>query len=154
VYLPKDIRAIRKYSTLLITSKPAPQLVTRVLEREGEVVLTEAETVLTAALRDEEPAEAREKTVAVFDAEKVSFPLTVRAREEGDFFYPLGFGRRKKLHDFFIDEKVPRDERESVPVVTTGGDILWVAGMRADERFRPGGDTKRFLVLRVKPLRR
>jgi tRNA(Ile)-lysidine synthase len=154
VYLPKDIRAIRKYSTLLITSEPAPQLVTRVLEREGEVVLTEAETVLTAALRDEEPAEAREKTVAVFDAEKVSFPLTVRAREEGDFFYPLGFGRRKKLHDFFIDEKVPRDERESVPVVTTGGDILWVAGMRGDERFRPGGYTKRFLVLRAKPLRR
>jgi tRNA(Ile)-lysidine synthase len=154
VSLPKGIRAIRKYSTLLITSNPPLRLGTYRLEQEGEIILPEAETVLTASFRDEAPGEVPQKTAAVFDAGKVSFPLTVRAREEGDFFYPLGFGKRKKLHDFFIDEKVPRDERESVPVVTTGGDILWVAGMRGDERFRPGRDTTRFLVLQARPLRR
>ena len=88
---------------------------------------------------------------AIFDADKVSSTLTIRPRQKGDFFYPMGFGKRKKLQDFFVDEKVPRDERDSIPVVLSGSDIIWIAGLRADERFKVGEGTRRFLRLRVDP---
>jgi tRNA(Ile)-lysidine synthase len=71
----------------------------------------------------------------------------VRSRQDGDFFDPLGFGKRKKLQDFFVDEKIARDERDAVPVVVSGSDIIWIAGHRADERFRVTGNTVKFLRL-------
>ena len=92
-------------------------------------------------------------TSGIFDADKITFPLTARPRKDGDFFYPAGFGRRKKLQDFFVDEKVPRDERARTPLIVSGEDILWVVGYRGDERFRVTGDTKNVLRLEVKKIR-
>jgi tRNA(Ile)-lysidine synthase len=62
----------------------------------------------------------------------------------------LGFGKKKKLQDYFVDEKVPRDERDSVPVVVSGNDIVWIAGYRGDEKFKVSQETKRFLKLELK----
>jgi tRNA(Ile)-lysidine synthase len=150
VYLPKDIRAIKKYSTLLITSEPPRRLETYTLESGSTSVLREADEVIEASITEEPCEKGDGRRRAVFDADRVSFPLTVRARKDGDYFYPAGFGKRKKLQDFFVDEKVPRDERDIVPVVLSGDDILWVAGMRGDERFGPAEGTKRLLVLELK----
>jgi tRNA(Ile)-lysidine synthase len=149
LYLPKGIRVIKKYSTLLLTSEPPAKLNTYTLEPEGEAIIKEAGIMIKAFLK-EKPCECDGKTKAVFDADKITFPLTIRARKPGDFFYPFGFGKRKKLQDFFVDEKVPRDERDIVPIVTSGDDIIWLAGYRADERFRHSEGTKRFLVLEMK----
>ena len=88
----------------------------------------------------------------LLDAEKISFPLKVRSRVDGDYFYPLGFGKKKKLQDFFVDEKIPRDERDRVPLVVTGNDIIWVAGHRADDRFKVTEKTKKFLKLTISRL--
>ena len=77
----------------------------------------------------------------------MNFPLKIRPRNQGDCFYPYGFGKRKKLQDFFVDEKVPRDVRDSIPLVLSGDDLIWVAGYRADDRFRASGSTKKFLRL-------
>ncbi len=62
----------------------------------------------------------------------------------------MGFGKRKKLQDFFVDEKVPRDERDEIPVVLSGTDVIWIAGFRGDERFKVTEGTKRFLRLELK----
>ena len=70
--------------------------------------------------------------------------LRVRSREPGDRFLPLGMSGSKKLQDFLVDEHVPRDQRDRLPLVTTaGGAIVWVVGMRIDERFKvtPGTST-------------
>jgi tRNA(Ile)-lysidine synthase len=148
VYLPRGIRAIKKYSTLLITSEPPARLGSHALEKEGTLAISEAGLAIVAAVTDKAAPAGGHR--AVLDAGKAGFPLTVRARRHGDFFYPAGFGKRKKLQDYFVDEKVPRDERDAVPVVASGGEIVWVAGMRADERFVPSEKTKRFLVLELK----
>ncbi len=66
----------------------------------------------------------------------MQFPLSVRSRNKGDFFYPLGFGKKKKLQDYFVDEKISRDRRDAVPIVLSGNDIIWVAGYRADDRYK------------------
>lgn len=150
LYLPKGIRAIRGYATLLLTSESPQRIGNYEFPVPGEIVLKEARAVIRASLGDEGKPEGDGKMQIVLDADKTGATLTVRARSKGDFFYPLGFGRRKKLQDFFVDAKVPRDERDIVPVVASGEEIVWIAGFRGDDRFRVTDATKRFLKLEMR----
>jgi tRNA(Ile)-lysidine synthase len=61
--------------------------------------------------------------------------LVVRAWREGDRMRPVGAGGSKTLQDLFTDRKVPRALRDRLPVVESGGEIVWVAGVALDERF-------------------
>ena len=77
----------------------------------------------------------------------------VRSRHPGDRFRPVGVGGRKKLQDFFVDRKVPRQRRDTVPIVVDGADrIVWVAGYGIDETFRVTDPAQAVVVLRLKLL--
>lgn len=154
LYLPKGIRVIKGYSTLILTSDLPVKLGTYSLEVPGEVILREAGILIKSSIEEHRAeGKAQEKSVAIFDADKVKAPLTIRARKNGDFFYPAGFGKKKKLQDFFVDEKVPRDERDKVPIILSGEEIIWIAGYRGDERFNITSDTKKIVMLEIKPSR-
>jgi tRNA(Ile)-lysidine synthase len=157
LYLPKDIRVIKDYSTLIFTTEPSVKLDTFILEVPGEIHLQDAEALIKASILESQSTTHGESeikdAVAFFDAERLSFPLIVRSRKRGDFFYPLGFGKKKKLQDFFVDEKVPRDERDRVPLIVSGEDIIWVAGYRQDDRFKVADDTKKVLKLEAKKIK-
>jgi tRNA(Ile)-lysidine synthase len=85
-----------------------------------------------------------------FDADRFSEPLSVRAWQAGDRFSPYGMkGKSKKLQDFFTDRKVARHERGKVPLLVAPEGILWVVGMRQDERFVVRSGTTRCLVASV-----
>jgi tRNA(Ile)-lysidine synthase len=60
--------------------------------------------------------------------------------------------RAKKLGDFFTDAKVPRADRARAALVTSGGEIVWVAGHRPDDRFKVTARTKRFLWIEAGPI--
>lgn len=153
LHLPKGLRVIKNYSTLEMTSESLVRMGTVVLRLPGEAVLRDVGAVITGSIEDEVEGYGDGKTRAVFDADKTGTGLTVRARERGDLFYPLGLGKRKKLQDFFVDEKVPRDERDAVALVVSGSDIVWVAGYRGDDRFKVTGETKNFLKLEYRKTR-
>jgi len=88
---------------------------------------------------------------ALFDYDKICFPLQVRNRRPGDWFCPAGMGgKSKKLQDFFVDTKVPRHRRDRVPLLCSGTEIIWVMGMRTDERFLVQSDARRGLLVQVK----
>lgn len=150
LYLPKGLRVIKNYATLVMTSETPVKIGTYDLDVPGEVVIRETKTVIKVSVAEKAEDYGDGKSVILLDADKATLPLTVRARADGDYFYPMGFGKRKKLQDFFVDEKVPRDERDSIPVVAAGDDIVWIAGYRADERFKADKGTKRFLRLEIK----
>ncbi len=89
----------------------------------------------------------------LFDADRVSEPLVLRAWQAGDRLSPRGMkGKSKKLQDFFTDRKMARQERGKIPLFVAPEGLLWVVGMRQDERFRrPWRDnTVRCLVATVK----
>ncbi|MCB9278289.1 MAG: tRNA lysidine(34) synthetase TilS [Lewinellaceae bacterium] len=87
--------------------------------------------------------------IAFFDADKLTFPLTLRRWQSGDFFHPLGMGgKRQKLQDFFSNRKLTLFDKERTWLLcSAAGEIAWVVGLRADERFKIGEGTK--AVLRV-----
>jgi tRNA(Ile)-lysidine synthase len=88
-------------------------------------------------------------THAYLDADASGQPLEVTTWRPGDRFMPLGMTHEKKLQDYFVDAKVPREERALVPVVWGPEHIVWVAGQRIDDRARVRPETRRVLALRL-----
>jgi len=88
-----------------------------------------------------------DKFTTYIDLDKTSFPLLIRHRQPGDKFYPLGMDHPKKLKDFFIDEKVPKFERDKVLLFCDKENIIWVAGHRIDNRVITSEDTGNILLI-------
>ena len=84
---------------------------------------------------------------AAFDMDEIEQPLHIRQRQAGEKFQPLGLQGSKKLKDFFIDAKVPRHKRDTVPLVCDNKGILWVAGYRQAERGKITAATRRIIQL-------
>ncbi|MDP1946220.1 MAG: tRNA lysidine(34) synthetase TilS [Nitrospirota bacterium] len=87
---------------------------------------------------------------ALFDADRCSEPFLVRSWQAGDRFSPRGMkGKSQKLQDFFTDRKIARCRREEIPLLVAPEGILWVVGMRQDERFAVRRGTTNCLVVSV-----
>jgi tRNA(Ile)-lysidine synthase len=87
----------------------------------------------------------------MIDAKEIGSHLIVRYRRPGDRLQPLGAPGRKKVQDVLVDRKVPRDDRDAIPIVTTQtGDIVWVAGQVLADPFRVTPLTKSVVVLTLR----
>ena len=75
-----------------------------------------------------------------FDYDKIKCALSVRYRKTGDYMTLAG-GGRKTIKSFMIDEKIPKDEREKIPLVAEGSHVLWVIGYRISEYYKITDDT-------------
>ncbi|NVO20556.1 MAG: tRNA lysidine(34) synthetase TilS [Bacteroidetes bacterium] len=87
--------------------------------------------------------------IACFDYDKLQYPLRMRHWRKGDFFFPFGSHGKKKLSDYFVDNKLSIDEKERLCLLTSGEDIIWVTGMRSDHRYRLTDSTKKVLVVEL-----
>ena len=91
----------------------------------------------------------KRSNVACIDYDIIQFPLLIRKWKQGDYFQPLGMTGIKKVSDFLIDRKVPLHEKENVWLLCSGKKIVWIMGLRLDERFKVTSDTKKVLVLKI-----
>lgn len=81
------------------------------------------------------------------DADKLTFPLVLRKWKQGDWFIPFGMKGRKKLSDYFSDQKFSLKDKEDCWILTSGDDIVWIVGERSDNRFRVTEETKNVLCV-------
>lgn len=89
--------------------------------------------------------------IGALDLEKITFPLLLRPWKNGDYFTPLGMNRMKKVSDFLIDTKVSLPDKDQTYIVQTKNEIAWIVGQRIDDRFKITAETKRILLLTLKP---
>lgn len=88
----------------------------------------------------------------LFDAEKLIFPLKIRTKKEGDFFYPKGMTGKKKVSKFFKDEKISNLAKSKIKILCDGNDdILGIIPFRQDGRFVADKTTRRFFKIIFKP---
>ncbi|MBS7564452.1 tRNA lysidine(34) synthetase TilS [Mucilaginibacter sp. Bleaf8] len=88
--------------------------------------------------------------VAMVDAGLLTYPLTLRTWQQGDYFIPLGMPHRKKLSDFFVNQKIPLLHKSQVPLLVNGnGDVIWVGGYRLDNRYKVTPQTKKVAIFEL-----
>jgi len=98
-----------------------------------------------------QPAQRLEPGAEYLDLDRLSFPLLIRPPEKGDRFHPLGALGRKKVSDFLIDCKIPREKRCEVPILVSAGRIAALIGLRIDNHFRLTPATRQVLEVRIGP---
>jgi len=125
----------------------------QVLINEGDHIVHYKNYRLTV-LHDDSPLIIKDNPLATsVDADKLSYPLTIRAWHQGDQFYPLGMKTRQKLSDFFIHHKVPLHKKNGIPVlVNANGEIIWLGGYRPDERYKVDNNTKKVTIFELNKL--
>jgi tRNA(Ile)-lysidine synthase len=122
----------------------------------GEVRVAEASCIVRAEVAagsgvEAVRAAAGNHDVAIVATEFGSGALSIRSRRPGDRFSPLGLAGRKKLQDFLVDRKVPRDARDGVPLVVDREDrIVWVAGHEIDRAFRVTDASQTVVILTLR----
>lgn len=87
----------------------------------------------------------KESMIQYIDGDKLPSDYIVRYRQNGDFFRPLGVDGRKKLKDWFIDNKIPREERDIQPLLCSGSEILWIIGKSLGNSLKIDKNTKNFI---------
>lgn len=180
--LPGQLRAQRDYGTLLLeryldTTDATPPLAATGaslrLQAPGSVELPLLGWRLRAWYATTAPGHEREDAAPVFpslarhgtaaelrrlesrvyvDAEQAGDVFEVRGWRRGDRFQPLGTPFDKKVHDYFVDAKVPRRLRGRTPLVFGRAHLVWLAGQRIDDRVKLTSATQRVLVLQLEPL--
>jgi tRNA(Ile)-lysidine synthase len=117
----------------------------------GEVTLEREGWVISAV---DSGASEQGRFSAAVNAGALAPPLTVRSRQPGDRFNPAGMGgRSKKLQDFFVDRKVPRERRDFLPLVVDSADrIVWIVGESVAEDFRVTEPSQGVIFLKARRL--
>ena len=94
--------------------------------------------------------EFKNKKVAVLNYDKLEFPLTLRNWKEGDWFIPSGMKGKKKLSDYFIDNKFSLIEKKRCFVLCSNNDIVWIVGHRIDERYKFVDSLEKAYICQIK----
>jgi tRNA(Ile)-lysidine synthase len=141
-------RIIKNRRWLIIAAAQLEQAQTLVIDADEDRIVFENGALELEQLKNKNVQLVNDPAVALIDQGTLQFPLLLRKWKKGDYFYPLGLKKKKKLARFFIDQKLSMTDKEKVWVLESNKKILWVVGLRIDDRFKITESTKQ--VLRIK----
>lgn len=152
IYLPHNIIVKVDYNTIIIERLVETKENLKYsysLDVNKRIYIEELGVYIGSKIVDRKEVDLMSKNrfINYFDYDKIKGDLHIRNRRVGDRFNPSGMKGSKKLKDYFIDEKIPRDVRESIPLLESNGDILWVMGYRSSEGYKVTSNTKKVLVI-------
>ena len=139
----------RRYQTLWIrdVAPELPNPFELLLPVSGELELPDGRIIRTSIQNE---LEGESSSATDYSFADLSLPLQVRSWKVGDRFKPLGMAGQKRLKQFFSDSRVESEARLKTPLLVSGGEILWIVGMRRSCHAVAGHD--RGMTLRVELL--
>jgi tRNA(Ile)-lysidine synthase len=141
-------RLIKNRQWLIITAVQSSGAQHILLEQGDRNIHFHAGT-LTMELHANGTALSAAPSIAQLDAALIQYPLLLRPWKPGDYFYPLGMQKKKKLSRFFTDQKLSLTQKENAWVIEMDKKIVWVVGKRIDDRFKITPATKQVLLLQL-----
>ncbi|WP_222165639.1 tRNA lysidine(34) synthetase TilS [Edaphocola aurantiacus] len=148
-YIPMgNYRLIKDRNFFIITARKT--------EDSGHILIEEGQQQIQGPGFDIQIKSVNELPVATqigpndlyLNADQLTFPLILRPWKEGDYFYPFGMGmKKKKVKKILIDAKVPLHEKEHIWVLEDSKKVVWVCGMRSDERYKVRAGAQKIIHL-------
>jgi tRNA(Ile)-lysidine synthase len=142
-------RILRNRKWLIISSLNTEENVSNYVIENGERVILFAGGTLEISTVSKPESLVTTADTAFIDVANLKYPLLLRKWKQGDYFYPLGMDKKKKLSRFFIDIKLSLVEKENMWVLESDKKIIWVVGCRIDDRVKVIGDKKDVVKLHL-----
>ncbi|MBP7109860.1 MAG: tRNA lysidine(34) synthetase TilS [Chitinophagaceae bacterium] len=138
-------RIIKHRLWFIISPVVATESVNIIIEENDKQVLFALGGISIESISNNKPSTSND--IATLDAKEIKFPLLLRKWKTGDYFYPLGMKKKKKISRFLIDSKLSKTEKENTWIVESKQRICWIVGHRIDDRFKITSTTKQVLKL-------
>ncbi len=150
-------RIIKNRNWLIITSNDTAVAENILIEAGDDKIIFDGGEMKVKRVTASEYKIKQSILLAQLDINDIEFPLLLRKWKQGDYFYPLGMNKKqpagrqgkKKLSRFFIDQKLSLPQKENTWVVEMNKKIIWVVGMRIDNRFKITAQTQQVLILEL-----
>ena len=143
-------RIIKNRNWLIIAPAQIPESQTFIIESENENIVFGNENLQIHHLLNTPTEIIADANKVLLDAAHIQFPLLLRKAKTGDYFYPLGMTKKKKVSRFLIDQKLSTTQKEKLWVLESNQRIVWIVGYRIDNRFKISPHTKQILQLQLK----
>jgi len=144
-------RIIKHRHWFIISPINSAESRTIIIEEENKKIIFEEGALEFEQLQTANYKLQSSNNIACLDAKLISYPLILRKWKTGDYFYPLGMNKKKKLSRFFIDQKLSKTEKEKTWVIEMDKKIIWIVGKRINERFKVTEKTKSVLKISYDP---
>jgi tRNA(Ile)-lysidine synthase len=151
-YISNNTHRIIKHRRWIIIAPIATTAQTFVIDKQQEIVVFGNQQLQIKRINVDRLKLNPSESAAQLDAKEIEFPLVLRKWKAGDYFYPLGMNKKKKLSRFFIDRKLSKTDKEKIWVLESHKRIVWVVGHRIDDRVKITDSTKGVILFSLSSL--
>jgi len=152
ISLPADITARREYDNLILERKKAcPKRIEYeyTMKIPGSINIQTRNLTVRLQTTNRNYVDWGSENKVYMDLDKISLPLILRNKRDGDWFQPLGMKGRKKIKTFFIDRKIPRNKRDKIMLIADQLSVVWIEKMHLNDRVKITKETKNVLELEI-----
>ncbi|MBK9480620.1 MAG: tRNA lysidine(34) synthetase TilS [Bacteroidetes bacterium] len=134
----------------IITAKKTSESAMILIDKSMDTVTTSDFTLHCKQLITDDYQVQNDTTIAQLNASMLEFPLLLRKWRPGDYMYPLGMKKKKKIARILIDLKIPMHEKDQTWVLESNKKIVWLVGLKTDDRYKITPQTKAFMIINIK----
>jgi tRNA(Ile)-lysidine synthase len=150
-YIQSSTHKIIKNRNWIIISPNQSAEAQHILIEENDTSIKFADKVIELQkLKNENYKIQNNTSIAQISLDAIQFPLLLRKWKQGDYFYPLGMQKKKKLSRFFIDQKLSLSDKQNTWIIEMDKKIVWIVGQRIDDRFKITPSTQKVLLITIK----